>query len=193
MQNAMNLHTYIVDQSHSSVQFRVRHLGFSKVSGRFLAFEATLQMNPVSLRTLHVEARIQAASISTGDEDRDAHLRSPDFLDAARYPSILFQSRDVIEAKVDSFQLRGDLTMHGVTRPVVLSVLYLGEAQDLTGKQRVAFEATTKINRKDYGLTWNNVIQTGGLLVGETVEVMLDIQAVRAAPVPTQDEKRRKA
>lgn len=175
----MNLHTYVVDQRHSSVQFRVRHLGFSRVTGRFHSFSARIRMNPVSLSHFCVEAIIEAASVNTGDEERDQHLRSADFLNVDAYPHIFFQGRDVRAVSIDRFELHGDLTLHGITRPEVLHVQYLGEAVDLTGQERVAFDSRARINRKDYGLTWNNVLQTGGLLVGESVDVQIEIQAVR--------------
>ncbi|QXD16398.1 YceI family protein [Rhodocaloribacter litoris] len=176
-----SLNTYVVDPVHSCVQFRVRHLGFSRITGRFDTFSAVLRMNPVSLGSLAVEARIDAASVNTGDAVRDAHLRSADFFEADRYPEILFKSTRTRDVRVDALVLCGRLTLHGITRPVELAVTYLGEARDLDGRERIAFEAHTRINRKDFGLTWNSVLETGGLLVGEDVEVMLAVQAVRTA------------
>ncbi len=170
---------YSVDPVHSCVQFRVRHLGFSKVVGRFDRYGAIIRMNPASLSSLQVEARIEAASVNTGDAERDAHLRSSDFLEAERFPEIVFVSTGVRDVTVDSFVLHGKLSLHGVTRPVVLQAIYGGEVRDLKGRERVAFEAGGRINRKGYGLTWNSVLETGGLLVGDEVEIMLEIQAVR--------------
>lgn len=170
---------FTVDPVHSCVQFRVRHLGFSKVVGRFDRYAAVIRMNPNSLSSLEAEARIEAASVNTGDAERDAHLRSSDFLEAERFPEVRFVSTGVRDVTVDTCVLLGDLTLHGVTRPVTLHVIYRGEARDLQGRERIAFEAGGRINRKDYGLTWNSVLETGGLLVGEEVEIMLEIQAIR--------------
>ncbi len=178
-ERAVKRDVFTVDPVHSCVQFRVRHLGFSKVVGRFDRYTAVIRMNPVSLSSLRAEAHIEAASVNTGAAERDAHLRSSDFLEAERFPEIVFVSTGVRDVTVDTFVLHGDLTLHGVTRPVALQVIYRGEARDLQGRERIAFEAGGRINRKDYGLTWNSVLETGGLLVGEEVEIMLEIQAVR--------------
>ncbi len=181
-ERAVKRDVFTVDPVHSCVQFRVRHLGFSKVVGRFDRYTAAIHMNPVSLSSLRVEARIEAASVNTGDGERDAHLRSTDFLEAERFPEIVFTSTAVRDVTVDTFVLLGELTLHGVTRPLALQVIYRGEAVDLRGRERVAFEAEGRINRKDFGLTWNSVLETGGLLVGEEVEVRLEVQAVRETP-----------
>lgn len=173
------LATYKVDPAHSEVGFRVRHLGFSRVRGRFDDFEATLQFDPTRLASLQVETIIDVASIETDDEKRNAHLRSEDFFEAEKYPKITFESTSVQNVSVDRLELTGNLTMHGVTRPVVLETTYLGAAKDPWGGSRVGFEARTKVNRKDFGLNWNAVLETGGMLVSEEVEILLDIQAVQ--------------
>lgn len=171
--------TYHADPAHSSVRFKVRHLGFSKVTGRFGAFDATVRLDPGDLTTLEAEATIDAASISTGDEKRDAHLRSEDFFEVETYPELTFRSTGVRNVRGDDFELEGELTMHGVTKPVVLAGTFLGTARDPWGGERVGFEAQTTINRKDFGLNWNSVLETGGVLVGEDVEIVLDVQAVQ--------------
>jgi len=176
---AVGVHTFNVDLSHSQVSFSVRHLGFSKVRGRFSAFEATVQLDPSDLSTLTTEATIEAASVTTGQEQRDTHLRSADFFDADTFPTLSFKSTGVEAVSGDTLKLSGDLTIHGVTRSVVLAVEYLGTAIDPWGGHRVAFEAKTTINRKDFGLMWNSVLESGGLLVGEEVEISLEIQAVQ--------------
>ena len=171
--------TYNVDPAHSEVGFQVRHLGFSRVRGYFGEYEATIRLNPDQLSTLQVEATIQADSISTGDDKRDAHLRSEDFFEVETYPELTFESTGVQNVSADSFELTGNLTMHGVTKPVTLKGTYLGAGQDPWGGQRVGFEASAKINRKDFGLNWNTVLETGGVLVSEEVEIVLNVQAVR--------------
>jgi len=171
--------TYEVDVAHSSVQFKVRHLGFSKVTGRFKAFEATLHVDPSRLSTLEAGAVIQTASVTTGTDQRDEHLRSADFFDVETYPELTFKSRGVEKVDGDTLTLVGDLTIRGVMKPVGLNVAYEGQATDPWGGERVAFTATTKINRTDFGLTWNQVLEAGGLLVSEEVEIILEVQAVK--------------
>lgn len=177
--SATDLATFAVDPAHSDVQFKVRHLGFSKVTGSFGTFEATVQMDPDRLETLQAEAIIKTDSVYTGDEKRDAHLRSGDFFEAETYPELTFRSTGVRNVSGDKFELEGELTIRDVTKTVVLDGVFLGTARDPWGGERVAFEAQTKINRKDFGLTWNTVLETGGVLVGEDVEIMLDVQAVQ--------------
>src|SRR5262249_25649968 len=127
-----------------------------------------------------VSVRIEAASISTRDEKRDAHLRSPDFFDVERHPAITFESTKVERLEGSDYRVSGDLTIHDVTRPVVLETEYLGIGKDPWGGERIAFSARTKINRKDYGLNWNQVLEAGGVLVGETIEIALDVEALKA-------------
>ncbi len=170
---------YTIDLSHSTAQFKVRHLGFSKVTGRFNDFEGAIHLNPEQFDSLEAKATLQTASVTTGNEQRDAHLRSGDFFDAETFPTLSFSGSDVRNIAGETFELAGDLTIRGVTRPVVLAVEYLGQATDPWGGERVAFEARTKINRTDFGLTWNTVLEAGGLLVAEEVEIVLDIQAVK--------------
>lgn len=171
--------TYSVDRSHSQVGFKVRHLGFSKVAGRFTDFDATVELEPGSLETLSAKATIQVASLTTNEEARDTHLRSDDFFKADAFPQMVFESTAVRAVRGSELKLDGNLTIRDVTRPVTLNVTYMGDARDPWGGQRIAFEAVTKINRKDFGLTWNVVLETGGLLVGEDVEIVLEIEAVQ--------------
>ncbi len=170
---------YTIDLSHSTAQFKVRHLGFSKVTGRFNDFEGTIHLNPDQFDTLEAKATLQTASVTTGNEQRDAHLRSGDFFDAEAFPTLAFSGSEVRDIDGETFNLAGELTIRGITRPVVLAVEYLGQAPDPWGGERVAFEARTKINRTDFGLTWNTVLEAGGLLVAEEVEIVLDVQAVK--------------
>ena len=176
---ALALQTYTVDPAHSRAGFTVRHMGFSKVRGRFEQFEGTVQMAPDELDSFEAEATLQAASITTGDAKRDEHLRSVDFFDAAAHPMLTFKSTGVREVNGQRFTLVGDLTMRGVTKTVELDAEYLGAGTDPWGGTRVAFEAETTINRKEWGLNWNTVLEAGGLLVSEEVTIQLDIQAVQ--------------
>jgi polyisoprenoid-binding protein YceI len=169
------------DQSHSSVNFHVRHLMVSKVHGRFHGWTGTLQLDDDDFSRSRVEVAIDAASIDTRDDKRDAHLRSPDFLDAERFPKLVFASTKVERVDADTARVFGDLTIHGVTRPVVLDVELSGQVKDPWGGVRTGFSAKTTINRKDFGLTWNMALETGGLLVGDKVEITLEVEAVKAA------------
>jgi polyisoprenoid-binding protein YceI len=175
------LQTFTVDPSHSRAGFAVRHMGFSRVRGSFQQFEATVRMAPGDISSLEAEANLDAASINTRDEKRDAHLRSEDFFQAETYPHVTFRSTGIRDVNGERFTLLGDLTMRGVTRPVELDAVFLGEGTDPWGGTRIAFEANTTVNRKDFGLNWNAVLETGGLLVSEEVEIQLELQAVQQA------------
>jgi polyisoprenoid-binding protein YceI len=174
--------TYAIDPTHSRMGFVVRHLGFSKVRGSFEQFEGSLQMEGGDLSTLRAEAAIQAASVNTNEPKRDAHLRSADFFETDTYPTLTFQSTEVQNVDGDTFTLVGGLTMHGVTKTVEFKAEYLGTSADPWGGTRVGFEATTKVNRKDYGLNWNVALEAGGWLVSEDVEIVLEVQAVQQQP-----------
>jgi polyisoprenoid-binding protein YceI len=173
------LQTFSIDPSHSRAGFTVRHMGFSKVRGRFEQLEGFLHMEGNDLSTLEAQATIQTQSITTNDQKRDEHLRSADFFEVEKYPTLTFKSTGVEGVDGNRFTLVGELTMHGVTRTVELAGEFLGEGVDPWGGTRAAFEAATTVNRKDYGLNWNAVLETGGLLVSDAVEITLEIQAVR--------------
>jgi len=175
------VHTYSIDPSHSRMGFTVRHLGFSKVRGAFEQFEGSVQLNPADLSTLVTEGSVQTASITTNEPKRDEHLRSADFFEAETHPTLSFKSTGVTNVSGNSFTLTGDLTMRGVTRSVAFAGEYLGEGGDPWGGTRVAFEATAKVNRKDWGLNWNVALEAGGFLVSEDVEIVLEVQAVQQA------------
>ena len=178
--------TWNIDTSHSGVHFSVRHMVIAKVRGVFDRWSGTVELDPAHPEAARVSVRIDAASINTREDKRDAHLRSADFFDVAQYPELTFESTKV--AKVDGvdderYRVTGNLTIHGVTNEVVLDAESLGTARDPWGNERVAFQATTSINRKDFGLSWNQALETGGVLVGEKIEISLDIEAVKAAAV----------
>lgn len=169
--------TYKIDKSHSEAVFQVRHL-LTKVRGRFSDFEGTVQFDEANPAQSSVNFTIQATSIDTSEADRDKHLRTADFFDVEQFPTITFHSKRITATGSDSYDVVGDLTMHGVTKEVTLPVSHLGKAKDPWGNERMGFEAETTINRKDYGLSWNAALETGGFLVGDEVKIQLQIQAV---------------
>ncbi len=178
-QTETTVQTYTIDPSHSRLGFVVRHLGFSKVRGSFSHFEGTVRADPTDLSTLSATATIQASTISTNDAKRDEHLRSGDFFEVEKFPTLTFESTGVQGVSGSRFTLVGSLTMHGVTREVEMEAEFLGEGQDPWGGTRVAFEAQTTVNRKDFGLNWNVALEAGGFLVSEDVQIVLEIQATQ--------------
>jgi polyisoprenoid-binding protein YceI len=169
--------TWTIDPSHSTVQFSVRHMMVAKVRGRFGTFDGTITVGEEPVVS-SVTASIDAASIDTGDPKRDEHLRSADFLDVESHPTLAFASRAVRDNGDGTYAVEGDLTIHGTTRPVELALEYLGAGPDPWGGTRAGFEATTEISRKDFGLEWNVALEAGGFLVGDKVQIQLDIEAV---------------
>ena len=173
--------TWKLDSDHAHVEFAVRHLMISKVKGQFTDVEGTLLLDKADPTTARLDVEIAAASVDTRVDQRDEHLRSPDFLDAARFPVLTFHSTKVERSGDDRLRVTGDLTIRDVTREVVLDVTERGGVTDPWGGERVGYEARTKINRKDFGLTWNQALETGGVLVGEEVEITLEAEWVLQA------------
>ena len=172
---------YAIDTGHSQVGFKVRHL-VSKVPGRFNKFTGTISVDSADLATAKITAVIEAASINTNQDDRDNHLRSPDFLDAAKFPEMKFESvRYIPEGKMGG-RLLGNLTIRGITKAVELKVDVLGFGADPWGGQRGGFSATTTVSRKDFGMVWNKALDAGGVVLGDEVEIQIDIEAVREKP-----------
>jgi polyisoprenoid-binding protein YceI len=169
------------DPVHSHVSFSVRHLMISKVHGHFRSWTGTLLIDEDAPENSSVAVEIDAASIDTKEPQRDDHLRSADFLDVAKYPKITFRSTGVARLDPQHYRLTGDFTVHGVTREVVLEVEFLGRAKDPWGGERAGFSASTAIERKDYGLTFNIPLDGGGVTVGDKVNITLEIEAVREA------------
>jgi len=173
---------WAIDPAHSSAGFKVKHMMISDVRGSFRDIQGTVVIDEDNLKNSRVDVEIAAASIDTGIQKRDDHLRSADFFDVANHPSLTFTSKRVTEIKGDGFELVGDLTLHGVTKEVTLVVTGpTAEAKDPWGNLRKAAKATTQINRKDFGLTWNSALETGGVLVGEDVHIELDVQFIKQA------------
>ena len=179
---AMAQGTYTIDKAHSSAQFSVRHMMISNVKGAFSAVAGTIVYDPNNPAASKVDATIDVNSIDTREPKRDAHLKSPDFFDAAKYPSMEFHSKQAWKSG-NNIQVKGDLTMHGVTKEVVLDVDGpTAEIKDPGGNMRIGATATTKLNRKDWGLTWNRALEAGGVMVGDEIAITLDIEAVKAVP-----------
>ena len=172
--------TYTVDASHSSVEFVVRHMMIAKVRGRFAAVTGSFTVAAGERVPTRIDATIDASSIVTGDAQRDAHLTSPDFFDVATHPQIAFTSTKIAAAD-GGFALHGNLTMHGKTLPIVLDATYEGESTDLYGNRRIGFEAHGKLSRKDFGLTWNAALETGGVAVSDEVKLELSVEGVLAS------------
>lgn len=171
--------TWAIDPTHTSVEAVARHLVVSKVRGRFTEFSGTVTIGEdVTASAMDIE--IAAASIDTGTPDRDAHLKSPDFLDVETHPTITFRSTEVVPAG-DRWQVPGELTIRGVARPVTLDVAYLGTTTDPWGNPKAVFEATAELDREAFGMTWNQALETGGVLVSKTLKVELAVQLAPAS------------
>lgn len=170
--------TWTIDPSHSVVEFSVRHMMISTVKGRFNNVQGTITDVADDPSLSSVEVQIDPASINTGDDKRDAHLKSPDFFDVERYPVMTFKSTR-IEGTRANFTVTGDLTLKDQTRPVTLQATFNGEGQNPYGKTIASFSATTSLNRKDWGLNWNVALETGGVLVSDTIKLEMEVQAVK--------------
>jgi polyisoprenoid-binding protein YceI len=170
-----------IDTAHTSIGFSVRHMVITKVHGRFNTWKATADIDLDDITKSSVEVSIEAASIDTNEAARDQHLRSPDFLDVEKYPSLRFQSERVERKNTNQFRIVGNLEIHGVTKPVTLEAELLGRGKDPWGAEKVGFSVEGKINRKDWGLTWNQALEAGGVLVSEAVEIHVEAQAKRVS------------
>lgn len=177
----MTTNNWNVDSSHSGINFSVRHMVVSKVRGRFTKYDVKLSLDSEDLTRSTVQASIDAASIDTGVAQRDEHLRSADFFDAEKYPELRFQSKRIERVDDERYRLVGDLTIRDATRELVLDVEYGGRAKDPWGNERVGFVAKATLDRKDFGLGWNQLLETGGVLVGDRIELDLEIEAINAS------------
>src|SRR5690348_14574015 len=173
--------TWNIDPVHTTAEFKVRHMMITNVKGHFKPVTGVITIDEADISKSHVEASIDAASIDTREPDRDTHLRSADFLDVEKFPTLTFTSTRVTPKGKGDLEVEGDLTIHGVTRKVTFAVEGPSEpGKDPWGNTRIGLSATTKFNRKDFGLTWNAALETGGILVGDEVTITLDVQAVKA-------------
>ena len=173
--------TWNIDPVHTTVEFKVRHMMITNVKGQFTGVTGVLTLDEENITNSHAEASIDAASINTREADRDTHLKSADFLDVEKFPTLTFSSTSVIRKGDGELQVEGDLTIHGVTRKVVFAVEGpTAPGKDPWGNTRIGWTATTKIKRGDFGLTWNAALETGGILVGDEVTITFDVEAVKA-------------
>jgi polyisoprenoid-binding protein YceI len=173
--------TYTIDSDHSEVGFKIRHLAISNVNGKFAEFSGSFAFDPANVKSSKVEAEIAIKSVNTSQQKRDDHLRGDDFFSAEKYPQMKFVSKTVEPSGKDQFKLAGDLTIRGVTKPITLNVTYSGSAKDPWGNEKAAFSAVTTISRKDFGLTWNKALETGGMVVGDEVTINLEIEGTKQA------------
>ena len=172
--------TWSVDATHSSVEFRVKHLGISTARGAFREFEGTLEIGD-DITSAKASGKIKAASIDTNEPARDDHLRSPDFFDVENYPDITFESTEITPLDEDTFEVTGDLTMHGVTKPITLTVETTGTEQDPWGNERVGLEGLDKLDRSEWEMRFNQALGSGNMMVSDKVTISLDISAVKQA------------
>ncbi len=172
--------TWKLDPAHSSAEFKVKHMMISNVKGSFSGLSGTLTENTVDSSLSSVEASVEISSINTGDAQRDAHLKSADFFDVEKYPTMTFKSTQVERKGDGEYRVTGDLTIHGVTKPATFAVEGpSAPGKDPWGNTRIGLSATTKINRKDYGLNWNAALETGGILVGEDIQITVEAQFIK--------------
>jgi polyisoprenoid-binding protein YceI len=170
--------TWNVDPSHSSVEFQVKHMGLATVKGFFSDFEGKLEVAEDG--TVSATGSVNAASLSTRNDQRDEHLRSADFFDVENYPTLTFQSKAIEQLDEETYRITGDLTIHGVTREVVFEGVTQGVDQDPWGNTRVGLEVVGQIERSEFGLSWNQALESGGVLVGKKVKILLDLSTVKA-------------
>jgi len=171
--------TWKIDPSHTIVEFSAKHLMISTVKGRITDIEGTIVADEDELANSSVDVTLKAASIDTRTEQRDNHLRSPDFLHAEQFPVITFRSTK-IEGDREDFSLTGDLTIREVTKPITLKVTFEGQTKDPWGGERIGFSASGKIDRRDFGLTWNQLLETGGAVVGNEIKIAVEVEAIKA-------------
>jgi polyisoprenoid-binding protein YceI len=173
--------TWNIDLAHSAIHFSARHMVVSKTRGKFAKFSGSIQFDPADLSKGTVNVEIDPTSVDTGDAQRDGHLKSGDFFEVEKFPKASFKSTKVVDKGEGKLQIVGDLTLRGVTKSVTLDASYEGSGKDPWGGERAGFTAVTSINRTDFGVNFNKALDTGGLLVGEKVELQLEVEAVKAA------------
>ena len=174
---------YNIDPSHSLIEFSVKHMMVTTVKGRFTKFQGDVEIDEATPANSKVDVTIETASITTGDDGRDGHLRSGDFFESEKYPTITFSSKNVEALGGEKYRVTGDLTLHGVTRPISFDITREGKTKNMQGKELQGFSATLTLSRKDFGLEWNVALESGGFLVSDQVKISLEIQALEAAAV----------
>lgn len=175
----MSTTKWSIDPTHSEIGFKVKHMMFTNVSGSFQKFDATIETEGDNFETAKIDFTGDIDSITTGNTDRDTHLLSPDFFDAAQYPKISFESNSFKKIDEGDYELTGNLTLHGVTKPVTLTTEFGGLMKDPWGNTKAGFSITGKINRKDWGLNWNSALETGGVLVSDEVKLNIELQFIK--------------
>ena len=176
----MTMNKWNLDTAHSSIDFAIRHMMISKVKGTFQTFEASIEADLEDLTTANIEFSIDVNSVDTRNEERDNHLRSADFFDVEHFPKMTFKSTKITKKSPGEYEVTGDLTLRGTTKPETFTVSYEGSGKDPWGNEKVGFEAHGSISRSEYVLTWNAALETGGVLVADQVQISLDIQASKA-------------
>jgi len=173
---------WVVDTTHSGIDFSVKHMMVSKVKGAFHGFTATIEADPTDLTTANIDFTVDVASIDTRNADRDGHLKSGDFFDAEKFPTMTFKATSITKKDEDEYAVTGDMNIHGVTRPETFHVTFEGVAKDpMSGAEKIGFSAEGKVKRSDYGLTWNAALETGGVLVGDDIKINIEIEAAKEA------------
>jgi len=170
-----------LDPEHSTIEFRVAHMVVSQTTGRFMDYAGFIDMDAEAGTVKAIEATIKTGSVNTNHEKRDAHLRNADFLDVEHYPTIIFKMKSY-KKTAEGYTAVGDLTLHGVTKEITLAGHYNGATKDPWGNARAGFNAEGKLNRKDFGMVWNKMLDSGGLVVGDEVQIRLDIECIKAKP-----------
>lgn len=173
---------YKLDESHTQIGFKIKHLVISTVSGRFNKFSGGFQYDSQSGKLEDLKISIQAASIDTNEPERDKHLKSADFFDVEKFPNLTFESKKIISKENKPSKIEGELTIHGVKKPVILDVDYKGTAKDPWGNESVVFEATGALNRKDFGLKWNKSLDKGGVMIADDVKIVIEGEALLQKP-----------
>lgn len=173
--------TYKIDQAHSEVTFKIKHLMITNVTGSFTKFDGDVTTTGDDFDGAQINFEADINSITTSNEQRDGHLKSADFFDAETYPKLTFKSTSLSKISDEDYKLNGNLTIRDVTKPVTLDVEFGGNAKDMYGQEKAGFEITGKINRKDFGLTWNAAVETGGVVLSEDVKLNLAVQVVKQA------------
>ena len=168
-----------IDPVHSNISFSVDYMVLTEVNGNFKEFSGTLQKEGSDFSKSSIDVTINASSITTENEKRDGHLKSADFFDVAKYPSVIFAGKSFAKTGENTYNITGDLTMHGITKTVVINAKYAGEAKDPWGNTREGFKGTTSVDRTDFGLVYNSTLETGGLLIGKNVTITLNVQIIK--------------
>lgn len=178
--------SYKLDESHTQVGFKIKHLVISTVSGRFNKFAGNFEFDPKKGEIQGLNVEIEASSIDTNEPDRDKHLKSPDFFDVEKFPKLTFVSKKTVTKENKPTKIEGDLTIHGIKKPVTLEVDYKGSTTDPWGNERIAFEASTQVNRKDYGLKWNKNLDKGGVMIADDVKIQIEGEAILQKTEPAE-------